>query len=71
MLDSSPERANSNIVNAVLGDRPTCLARFTLDERSFELIICHNNHIQQATEVVRFDLNGSTHYPVNTQEPQI
>jgi DNA-binding CsgD family transcriptional regulator len=60
MRDSSPEGANSNIVNAVLGDGPTCLARFTLDERSFELVICHNKHIQQATEVVRFDLNGST-----------
>lgn len=60
MRDSSSEGARSNIVDAVLGDRPTCLARFTLDERSFELVICHNEHIQQATEVVRFDLNGST-----------
>jgi DNA-binding CsgD family transcriptional regulator len=60
MRDSSPEGANSNIVNTVLGDRTTCLARFTLDERSFELVICHNKHIQQPTEVVRFDLNGST-----------
>jgi DNA-binding CsgD family transcriptional regulator len=60
MRDSSPPGARSNIVDTVIGDRPTCLARFTLDERSFELVICHNKHIQQPTEVVRFDLNGST-----------
>jgi DNA-binding CsgD family transcriptional regulator len=60
MRDSSSKGARSNIVDAGLGDRPTCLARFTLDERSFELVVCHNKHIQQAPEVVRFDLNGST-----------
>jgi DNA-binding CsgD family transcriptional regulator len=59
MRDSSPPGARSNIVDTVLDDRPTCLARFTLEERSFQLVICHK-HIQQPTEVVRFDLNGST-----------
>ena len=60
MRNSSPQGARSNFVDAALGDRPTCLARFTLDERSFELVICHNIHTQHTTEVVRFDLNGST-----------
>jgi DNA-binding CsgD family transcriptional regulator len=57
MRDRSPRETEAFTARAGAWD---CLATFVVDQRSYQIVLCHNKHTPQSAEVARFNLNGLT-----------
>jgi DNA-binding NarL/FixJ family response regulator len=66
MRDRSSREAKVSIARA---DPSDCLANFVIDQRSFQVVRCHNKHASHPDEVARFDLSGLTLAVVERHEP--
>ena len=66
MRDRSPREAKSFTTGAGASD---CLASFVVEQRSFQVVLCHNKHPSHPAEVARFNLSGLTLAVVEDQEP--
>jgi len=61
MPDQSPkERKSAARDEALKQTPPACLARFSLNNRTFKLFLCHKKTSVSQVELFRFDLNGAT-----------
>jgi DNA-binding CsgD family transcriptional regulator len=69
MRDRSPPETKSFNAGAVSHDAPTCLARFVVNQRPFQLVLCHKRHKPNAAEVARFSLCGQTLVVVEDRNP--
>jgi len=72
MRDRSPREKRRLSAGAVPNGAPDCLARFVVDQRAFQLLVCHEKHKPNDAEVARFSLCGQTLVVVedhSTDEP--
>src|SRR5271165_3677291 len=56
-------------VSTACADPSDCLASFVVDERSFQVVRCHNKHTPHPAEVARFNLSGVTLAVVEKHAP--
>jgi DNA-binding CsgD family transcriptional regulator len=49
---------------------PNCLASFVVDQRCFQLVLCHNKHTPDADEVARFSLGEQTLAVIEYRDPE-
>jgi DNA-binding CsgD family transcriptional regulator len=66
MRDRSPRENEAFTARA---DTSDCLASFAVDQRSFQIVLCHHNHTPHPAEVARFKLSDLTLAVVEDHEP--
>jgi DNA-binding CsgD family transcriptional regulator len=61
MRDQSPKERKLAASDGALKQRsPACLARFSLNHKTFQLFLCHKKASASEAEILRFDLDGAT-----------
>ena len=60
MHDRSATQINTQTVGNLPPGAPKSLARFILDLQQFEIILCQKDDTRHVSEIIRFDVNGST-----------
>jgi DNA-binding NarL/FixJ family response regulator len=71
MRDRSPRETKFLSPGAVPKGAPSsCVARFVIDQRAFQLIVCNKRHTPNVAEIARFDLYGQTLVIVEDSGPR-
>jgi DNA-binding CsgD family transcriptional regulator len=67
MRDRPPGEAN---VFTARAGAPNCLASFVIDQRCFQLVLCHSKHTPEPNEVTRFSIGSQTLAVVEYRDPE-
>jgi len=60
MRDRTPRGGKAADSGALAQPPPACLARFSLNHRTFQLLLCHKKGFTSQSEMFRFELDGVT-----------